>query len=138
VRRIAAAAIVTVGLLGCGDDSRAVSPAASAALQAHVQELRAAVAAGDLPSATLSLSDLRARAATLREQGELNDAAMERILNEAAAVEQNLVLIPTPTAAPTPTPAATAAPPDAVTGNGNGNGNGNGKPKDKEERGDDD
>ena len=60
MRRVVAAAIVTVGLLGCGGDTRAVSPTASAALEADVQQIRVAVAAGDLPSATLSLSDLRA------------------------------------------------------------------------------
>lgn len=130
MRRVIVAAIVTVGLLGCGGDSRAVSPAASAALEADVQQIRAAVAAGDLPSATLSLSDLRARVATLRAQGELNDAATERILDEAAAVEQNLALIPTTTAPPAP------APPAAVTGNGNGHGNG--KPKGKDKRGEGD
>jgi hypothetical protein len=131
MKRVVAAAIVTVGLLGCGGDTRAVAPAASAALEADVQQIRAAVAAGDLPSATLSLSDLRARVTTLRAQGELNDAAMERILNEAAAVEQNLVLIPTTTTAPAP-----AAPPAAVTANGNGHGNG--KPKGKDKRGEGD
>ena len=133
MRRVVVAVIVTVGLLGCGGDSRAVSPAASAALQADVQKIRAAVAAGDLPSATVSLSDLRARVTTLRAQGELNDAAMERILDEAAAVEQNLALIPTTTAAPAPAP---AAPPAAVTDNGNGHGNG--KPKGKDKRGEGD
>ena len=59
MRRVVVAVIVTLGLLGCGGDSRAVSPAASAALEADVQQIRAAVAAGDLPSATLSLTDLR-------------------------------------------------------------------------------
>jgi hypothetical protein len=128
MRRVVIAVIVTLGLLGCGDNSRAVSPAASAALEADVQQIRAAAAAGDLPSATLSLTDLRARVATLHGQGELSDAAMERILNEATAVEQNLVLIPTTTAAP--------APPAAVTDNGNGHGNGKPKGKDKGDEGD--
>lgn len=68
---------------------------------------------------------------TLHGQGELSDAAMERILNEAAAVEQNLTLIPTTTAAPAP-----AAPPAAVTDTGNGHGNG--KPKGKDKRGEGD
>ncbi len=131
MKRVVVAAIVTLGLLGCGGDSRAVSPAASAALEEDVQQIRAAVAAGDLPSATLSLSDLRTRVTNLRAQGELNDAAMERILNEAAAVEQNLVLIPTTTAALAP-----AAPPVAVTGGSNGHGNG--KPKGKDKRGEGD
>ena len=131
MRRVVLAAIVTLGLLGCGGDNRAVSPAASSALEADVQQIRAAAAAGDLPSATASLSDLRARVTTLHAQGELNDAAMERILNEATAVEQNLALIPTTTAAPAPT-----APPAAVTGNGNGHGNG--KPKGKDKRGEGD
>ena len=63
-------------------------------------------------------------------QGELSDAAMERILNEATAVEQNLVLIPTTTVAPPPAPAA------AVTDNGNGHGNGKPKGKDKGDEGD--
>jgi hypothetical protein len=124
MRRVVVAVIVTLGLLGCGGDSRAVSPAASAALEADVQQIRAAVAAGDLPSATLSLSDLRVRVTTLHAQGELNDAAMERILNEAAAVEQNLALIPTTTVAPPPAPPATVA----------SNGHGNGKPKGKDKR----
>lgn len=128
MRRVVIAVIVTLGLLGCGDNSRAVSPAASAALEADVQQIRAAAAAGDLPSATLSLTDLRARVTTLHGQGELSDAAMERILNEATAVEQNLVLIPTTTAAP--------APPAAVTDNGNGHGNGKPKGKDKGDEGD--
>jgi hypothetical protein len=131
MRRVVVAVIVTLGLLGCGGDSRAVSPAASAALEADVQQIRAAAAAGDLPSATLSLTDLRARVTTLHGQGELSDAAMERILNEAAAVEQNLTLIPTTTAAPAP-----AAPPAAVTDTGNGHGNG--KPKGKDKRGEGD
>ncbi len=130
MRRVVVAVIVTLGLLGCGGDSRAVSPAASAALEADVQQIRAAVAAGDLPSATLSLTDLRARVTTLHGQGELSDAAMERILNEATAVEQNLVLIPTTTVAPPPAPAA------AVTDNGNGHGNGKPKGKDKGDEGD--
>src|SRR5262245_7466359 len=99
MKRVLAAAILTLGLPGCGD-SRAVSPVASAALQADVQQIRVAVAAGDVPAATRSLSDMRARVATLRAQGELDDAAVERILAEAAAVEQNLALIPTTTAAP--------------------------------------
>ncbi len=136
MKRVLVAAIVALGLVslvGCAGDSRAVSPGASAALGADVQQIRAAVAAGDLPSATLSLSDLRARVTTLHAQGELNDAAMERILNEAAAVEQNLVLIPTTTAAPAP-----AAPPAAVTGNGTGAGHGNGKPKGKDKGGEGD
>jgi hypothetical protein len=131
MRRVVVAVIVTLGLLGCGGDSRAVSPAASAALEADVQQIRAAAAAGDLPSATLSLTDLRARVTTLHGEGELSDAAMERILNEAAAVEQNLTLIPTTTAAPAP-----AAPPAAVTDTGNGHGNG--KPKGKDKRGEGD
>jgi hypothetical protein len=131
MKRLIVAVIVTLGLVGCGSDSRAVSPAASAALEADVQQIRAAAAAGDLPSATLSLTDLRARVTTLHAQGELNDAAMARILNEASAVEQNLALIPTTTAAPAPTaPPATAA--------GNGNGHGNGKPKGKDKRGEGD
>jgi hypothetical protein len=129
MRRVVVAVIVTLGLLGCGGDSRAVSPAASAALEADVQQIRAAAAAGDLPAATLSLTDLRARVTTLHGQGELSDAAMERILNEATAVEQNLALIPTTTVAP-------AAPPAAVTGNGNGHGNGKPKGKDKQGEGD--
>ena len=116
MRRVVVAVIVTLGLLGCGDNSRAVSPAASAALEADVQQIRAAAAAGDLPSATLSLTDLRARVTTLHGQGELSDAAMERILNEATAVEQNLVLIPTSTVAPAP------APPATVASNGHGKG----------------
>ena len=130
MRRVVVAVIVTLGLLGCGGDSRAVSPAASAALEADVQQIRAAVAAGDLPSATLSLTDLRARVTALHGQGELSDAAMERILNEATAVEQNLVLVPTTTVAPPPAPAA------AVTDNGNGHGNGKPKGKDKGDEGD--
>ena len=128
MRRVVVAVIVTLGLLGCGGDSRAVSPAASAALEADVQQIRAAVAAGDLPSATLSLTDLRARVTTLHGQGELSDAAMERILNEATAVEQNLVLIPTTTVAPAPAPPAPVA----------SNGHGNGKPKGKDKGGEGD
>ena len=128
MRRVVVAVIVTLGLLGCGGDSRAVSPAASAALEADVQQIRAAAAAGDLPSATLSLTDLRARVTTLHGQGELSDAAMERILNEATAVEQNLVLIPTTTVAPAPAPPATVA--------SNGHGNGKPKGKDKGDEGD--
>ena len=130
MRRVVVAVIVTLGLLGCGGDSRAVSPAASAALEADVQQIRAAVAAGDLPSATLSLTDLRTRVTALHGQGELSDAAMARILNEATAVEQNLVLVPTTTVAPPP------APPAAVTDNGNGHGNGKPKGKDKGDEGD--
>jgi hypothetical protein len=130
MRRVVVAVIVTLGLLGCGGDSRAVSPAASAALEADVQQIRAAVAAGDLPSATLSLTDLRARVTALHGQGELSDAAMARILNEATAVEQNLVLVPTTTVAPPP------APPATVTDNGNGHGNGKPKGKDKGDEGD--
>lgn len=128
MKRVLVAVIVTLGLLGCGGESRAVSPAASAALEADVQQIRAAAAAGDLPSATLSLSDLRVRVTTLHAQGELNDAAMERILNEAAAVEQNLALIPTTTVAPPPAPPATVA--------SNGHGNGKPKGKDKGDEGD--
>jgi hypothetical protein len=131
MRRLIAAAILTMGLLGCGGDSHAVSPAASAALQADVQQIRAAVAAGDLPSATLSLSDLRTRVTALRAEGELSDAAMQRILDQAAAVEQNLVLIPT-TVPPAPAPTAPPAAP------ANGDGHGNGKPKGKDKRGEDD
>jgi len=133
MKRVILAAILTLGLLGCGGDSGVVSPAASAALEADVQQIRAAAAAGDLPSATLALSDLRARVTTLHTRGELDDAAMERILNEATAVEQNLVLIPTTTPAPAP---VTAAPPATVTGNGNGHGND--KPKGKDRRGEGD
>ena len=128
MKRVVMAVIVTLGLFGCGGESRAVSPGASAALEADVQQIRAAVAAGDLPSATLSLTDLRARVNTLHAQGELNDAAMKRILDQATAVEQNLALIPTTTAAPPPAP---TAPPATVTGNGHGNG----KPKGKDKRG---
>jgi hypothetical protein len=128
MRRVVAAAIVTLGLLGCGGDGQAVSPEASAALRADVQAIRAAVAAGDLPAATQSLSALRSRVTTLSAQGELDEGAMERILNEAATVEQNLVLIPTTTIAPAPAP---TAPPVAAAGNEDGRGNGKGKGQDK-------
>ena len=131
MKRLVVAVIVTLGLFGCGGDNRVVSPTASAALEADVQQIRAAAAAGDVPSATLSLTDLRSRVTTLHAQGELNDAAMERILNEATAVEQNLALIPTTTAAPPPAP---TAPPATVSGNGHGNG----KPKGKDKRGEGD
>ena len=143
MKRVLAVAILAVGLLGCGDDSRAMSPSAAAALQADVQNVRAAATAGDVASATQALSDLRARAATLRAQGELDDGAMERILSEAAVVEQNLALLPTTTAAPATTAAASTAPartaPPAATGGGPpGHGQGNGKPKGKDKRGEGD
>jgi hypothetical protein len=118
--------MLAVGLVGCGGESRAVSPAASAALEADVEKIRAAAIASDLQTASQSLSDLRARVANLHAQGELNDAATDRILNEAAAVEKNLVLIPTTTTAPPAPPAPTA--PQA---GGNGPGNGKGKEKGK-------
>lgn len=104
-------AIVSM-LAGCGHGKPAISNDASKALQAKVAQVRASASAHDAPAVANELAALRAQVAELRKGDQLSAGGAQKILDAAAAVDQNLFLITT-----------TTSPPSHGRGDGNGNGN---------------
>lgn len=113
--------VVALTLAGCGHGTPAISNDASKALQAKVAQIRISASARDATAATAELAELRTQVAELRRNGELSEAAAQKILDAAVVVDQNLSLITTTT-----TTTTTTSPPSRGKGKGKGDGGGGG------------
>lgn len=98
-RRIAVGLCVAV-LAACGGDDPAVTGAARDALAPRVAEIRALAESGEPESAALELEELRTAVEELRAAGELTEEGARTVLEAAAQVESQLVLITTTTQPP--------------------------------------
>ena len=94
---------VLAGLLGCGSERSALSPAAAQDLAAKVGQVRVSAAAGDQNGARTALAGVRSAVADGRGNGQISEDRAARILSAAAEVESRLGLLPSPAAATTTT-----------------------------------
>lgn len=90
-------------LVGCGQEGAGIGQRASAALDPHVQQVRAAATSGDRAGAARQLAELRQTVAELRQRGELSEPAAARVLAAAAEVEARLGAVATPATQVVPT-----------------------------------
>lgn len=90
-------------LVGCGQEVAGIGESASAALDPHVQQVRAAATSGDHAGAVQELAELRQTVAELRQRGELSESAAARVLAAAAEVEAQLDAGITPATQVSPT-----------------------------------
>ena len=89
-------------LVGCGQEGAGIGQSASAVLDPHVQQVRAAATRGDRAGAARELAELRQTVADLRQRGELSESAAAKVLAAAAEVEAQLEAItPATQVAPT-------------------------------------
>lgn len=91
-RRVAAAALVLAlapVLVSCGGDE-AVPSEQVPALGKHLEEVDAAVDAGDYAEARAAVKELVAAAARAQVDGELSDEQAQRIVTAARSVLENL------------------------------------------------
>ena len=101
MRRLAP--LVLVVLVGCGQQGAGIGESASAALDPHVQQVRAAATSGDRAGAARELAELRQTVADLRQRGELSESGAARVLAAAAEVEARLEAGMTPATQVAPT-----------------------------------
>ena len=104
MRRLGPLLVLLVLLVSCGQEGDGIGQSASAALDPHVQQVRAAATRGDRAGAARELTELRQTVADLRQRGELSEAGADRVLAAAADVEARLGTgaTPAPQVAPTP------------------------------------
>jgi hypothetical protein len=91
-RRVAAAALVLAlasALLSCGNDETVPSQQVPA-LGKHLEEVDAAVGAGDHAEARAAVRELVAEVARAQVDGELSDEQAQRIVTAARSVLENL------------------------------------------------
>ena len=125
------AAVVLVGLIGCGGDA-GINESASARLTPHVVALRAAAASGERPAAYEELAALRQAVSELRQGGQLNEGEANDVLTASVAVEAQLTsFVPSPSLSTpaTETTTTTTASLETTTTQGD-----EPKPKNKEDR----
>lgn len=104
MRRLGPVLVLLVLLVACGQGGDGIGQSASAALDPHVQQVRAAATRGDRTGAARALTELRQTVADLRERGDLSEAGAARVLAAAAEVEAGLGAGATPTTQVAPTP----------------------------------
>ena len=103
MRRLGPVVVLLVLLVACGQEGDGIGQSASAALDPHVQQVRAAATRGDRAGAARELTELRQTVADLRERGELSEAGAARVLAAAADVEARLGAGATPATNVVPT-----------------------------------
>jgi hypothetical protein len=134
----AAGTLAATMLLAACSNTTELPARAQRQLQAGLDEVQAAVAAADRFGARSALRDLERAVATLGEDGQIDDARAQEILDAARAVGEQLSLLPAPEPSPSPTLTPPPSPSSEPTsdpgeeprngdeqGNDNGNGNGN-------------
>jgi HAMP domain-containing protein len=123
--------LAAVALAGCGSSAPGITEDASRQLELQVAAVRNAAASVDREGAERALADLRRSVEDLRARDEISDGRRSEVLDAAAAVEAQLLSIPTTT---TTTTTTTPPPPTRDEDNDNlrdrngrgGNGGGGG------------
>lgn len=95
--------LLVLPLVGCGQEGTGIGQNASASLDPHVQQVRAAATSGDHAGAVRELAELRQTVAELRQRGELSESAAARVLAAAAEVQAQLEAGVTPATQVAPT-----------------------------------
>jgi HAMP domain-containing protein len=109
VRRAALASSVlaiglgAVALAGCGSSAPGITEDASRQLELQVAAVRNAAASVDREGAERALADLRRSVEDLRARDEISAGRRSEVLDAAAAVEAQLLSIPTTTTTTTTT-----------------------------------
>jgi hypothetical protein len=99
---------LTLGLVaGCGSSSPDISPDASRQLNLQVQAVRNAAAALDRDGAAAALAEVRKSVTDLRAHGKISADRAAKARDAAAAVEVQLLSIPTTTTTTTTLPPST-------------------------------
>ena len=122
-RQVATAALLMVGLAGCGGSDRLSRPAA-ARLQPQVAAIRAAATSGDRAGAMVATANLRQAVDQLRTTDEITPQQASEVNAAVAEVDAQLALLPPP---PPKNPTSTTE--TTVTEEGPGPGKGKGKGK---------
>ena len=104
---VAGAAVALACLSGCGSASPGLSAQASQHLQAQVQAIGAAAAAGNPAEAAADLARLRTEVTQLRAAGQISSSRSAAILTAASQVQGQLGAIPTTTTSTTSTTSTT-------------------------------
>jgi hypothetical protein len=113
---IVATGLAALALAGCGSSAPGISEDASRQLELQVAAVRNAAAALDREGAEQALADLRRSVEDLRARDEISAGRRSEVLDAAAAVEAQLVSIPTTT---TTTTTTTTVPPTTRDDNDN-------------------
>lgn len=108
--RLGWVAAMIVLSLSCGSEA-SITDGAREAVEPLVEQVRAAVEAGQPDVAAQRLAELRARIEPLRQAGEISDTRAAEILGSLQEVESRLLLITTTTTAATTPTTAPATPP---------------------------
>lgn len=123
--RLRTVVVAVLFVAACGADGSGISHSAATRLHAQVAAVRTAAGRADRSSAERQLAQLLVTVDQLQAKGELSDAAAARIRRAAAAVRDELSLLPIPTTTTTTNP-----PPDDEK-NGKGHGKENGRKHDE-------
>jgi hypothetical protein len=105
---VVATGLAVLVLAGCGSSAPGITEDASRQLELQVAAVRNAAAAVDREGAEQALADLRRSVEDLRARDEISAGRRSEVLNAAAAVEAQLLSIPTTT---TTTTTTTTVPP---------------------------
>jgi hypothetical protein len=101
---IVAIGLAAVALAGCGSSAPGITEDASRQLEFQVAAVRNAAASVDREGAERALADLRRSVEDLRARDEISDGRRSEVLDAAAAVEAQLLSIPTTTTTTTTPP----------------------------------
>jgi hypothetical protein len=128
LRRFAASVIGMSLLVGCSPGAPDIATTTSSELQAAVQEIGTAAAAGHYAAAATLLDTLQSRLDQALAAGQVGAARGGQIQAAIDKVRGDLgALVPTSTQAPSPSPTATATPSPVNTKAGAGDGKHKGK-----------
>jgi hypothetical protein len=100
---VLAVGLAAIALAGCGSSAPGITEDASRQLQLQVAAVRNAAASVDREGAERALADLRRSVEDLRSRDEISDGRRSEVLDAAAAVEAQLLAIPTTTTTTTTT-----------------------------------
>jgi hypothetical protein len=113
---VVATGLAVLALAACGSAAPGITEDASRQLELQVAAVRNAAAALDREGAEQALADLRRSVEDLRARDEISAGRRSEVLDAAAAVEAQLVSIPTTT---TTTTTTTTVPPTTRDDNDN-------------------